>query len=412
MRKDDYSINKEYICLLIFQTFEIPVRFLDKNKNILHKYSFNDIPNPFYSSTIEQLDELYVENDFVNFPIIRTNKYLENYILIHVEKYGGTDGTFIIGPSTYSKLLEKKIERLLNDFHVTLNKKTVLNYYQLTPVIKKKKLLNISTLLYYLIYQKELNFNTVANRNRLLNKPICNDKEIDLQISICHQNTVLRNEIPLSIQMFETIKKGDKEELLKTWHSFPIERVGVLCSNSELRNRKNQAIAGIAVATRYAIEGGVPSDKAFTISDFYIESLEKLKDIKSIGQLIEEAFCIFTDCVKRYQNQNYSKTIMDCKNYISKNIYQEISLKQLSHITNKNPMYLSTLFKKEVGISISEYIHREKVEETKKLLTLTYYSLLEISTFLNFNNQSYFNKVFKKYTGFTPKQYRDQHTIC
>lgn len=75
-------------------------------------------------------------------------------------------------------------------------------------------------------------------------------------------------------------------------------KIGVLCSNSELRNRKNQAIAGIAVATRYSIEGGVPSDKAFIISDFYIESLEKLKDIKSIERLIEEAFCIFTDCVK------------------------------------------------------------------------------------------------------------------
>ncbi|MRC50837.1 AraC family transcriptional regulator, partial [Bacillus thuringiensis] len=174
MKKDDYSINIEYICQLIFQTFEIPVRFLDKNKNILHEYSLNDIPNPFCCSTSEQLNELYAENDFINFPIIRTNEYLENYILIHFEKDGDMDGTFIIGPSTYSKLLEKKIERLLNDFHVTLNKKTVLNYYQLTPVIKKTKLLNISTLLYYLIYQKELNFNTVANRNRLLNKPICN----------------------------------------------------------------------------------------------------------------------------------------------------------------------------------------------------------------------------------------------
>ncbi|MEB8823047.1 helix-turn-helix transcriptional regulator [Bacillus cereus] len=80
-------------------------------------------------------------------------------------------------------------------------------------------------------------------------------------------------------------------------------------------------------------------------------------------------------------------------------------------MTNKNPMYLSTLFKKEVGMTLSEYIQREKVEEAKKLLTLTNYSLLEVSTFLNFNNQSYFTKIFKKYTEFTPKQYRNQHTI-
>ncbi|OWT47590.1 helix-turn-helix domain-containing protein [Bacillus sp. K2I17] len=411
MKKFNHLINKEYICQLIAQTFEISVRFLDKNKNILHENSFNNIPNPFYASTGEQLNELYLENDFVNFPIIRTNTYLENFILIHLVKDGDTDGTFIIGPSIYSELLENKIERILNDFHVTLNKKTVLNYYHLTPVIKKTKLLCISTLLYYLIYQKKLNFNTVAKRNRLLNKPICNEKELDLQISICHQDNVLRNEIPLSIQMFETIKNGDKEGLLKRWNSFPIEKIGVLCSKSELRNRKNQAIAGIAVATRYSIEGGVPSDKAFTISDFYIESLEKLKDIKSIERLIEEAFCIFTDCVKRYQNQNYSKTIMDCKNYITKNIYQTIPLKQLAHITGKNPMYLSTLFKKEVGIPFSVYIQQEKVEEAKKLLTLTDHSILEISTLLNFNNQSYFTSIFKKYTKLTPKQYRNQYCL-
>ncbi|WP_257147897.1 helix-turn-helix domain-containing protein [Bacillus thuringiensis] len=52
-----------------------------------------------------------------------------------------------------------------------------------------------------------------------------------------------------------------------------------------------------------------------------------------------------------------------------------------------------------------------KSERSKKLLTLTNYSLLDISTWLNFNNQSYITKVFKKYTKVTPKQYRDQYTI-
>ncbi|WP_226799835.1 helix-turn-helix domain-containing protein [Bacillus thuringiensis] len=52
----------------------------------------------------------------------------------------------------------------------------------------------------------------------------------------------------------------------------------------------------------------------------------------------------------------------------------------------------------------------EKIEEAKKLLTLTNHSLLDISTLLNFNNQSYFTKVFKEYTGITPKQYRNQYS--
>ncbi|PEU64779.1 AraC family transcriptional regulator, partial [Bacillus cereus] len=58
-----------------------------------------------------------------------------------------------------------------------------------------------------------------------------------------------------------------------------------------------------------------------------------------------------------------------------------------------------------------EYIQREKVEEAKKLLTLTNYSLLDISTWPNFNSQSYFTKIFKKHTEVTPKHYRNQYTI-
>ncbi len=60
-----------------------------------------------------------------------------------------------------------------------------------------------------------------------------------------------------------------------------------------------------------------------------------------------------------------------------------------------NSDYLSILFKKEVGISLSEYIQRERIEEAKKLLTFTTYSLSDICASLNFTDQSYFTKIFK-----------------
>ncbi|MED2244224.1 helix-turn-helix domain-containing protein, partial [Bacillus thuringiensis] len=54
---------------------------------------------------------------------------------------------------------------------------------------------------------------------------------------------------------------------------------------------------------------------------------------------------------------------------------------------------------------------RERVEEAKKLLTLTTYSLSDICAWLNFNDQSYFIRVFKKITSMTPRQYREKYTI-
>ena len=75
-----------------------------------------------------------------------------------------------------------------------------------------------------------------------------------------------------------------------------------------------------------------------------------------------------------------------------------------------SPNYLSSLFKKEVGIPISDYIQRHRVDEAKKLLVLTNYSISDISTWLNLNDQSYFIKIFKKYTGLTPRGFRNDHS--
>ncbi|MNI69561.1 Arabinose operon regulatory protein [compost metagenome] len=70
------------------------------------------------------------------------------------------------------------------------------------------------------------------------------------------------------------------------------------------------------------------------------------------------------------------------------------------------PKYLSQLFKKEVGITLTEYIQQAKIEEVKNLITFTSYPLTKISNMLNFSDQSYFTKVFKKYVGVTPKKYK------
>ncbi|PFN63950.1 helix-turn-helix domain-containing protein [Bacillus thuringiensis] len=404
--------NTDYICQLLFQTFEVSVRFLDKDKNILHEYASNNRPSPFYSSKEEYLNDLYYENAPFNFPIIRTNNYFESFILIHVNHNKNNEGTFIIGPCIYSEPFETIMDRIINDFHHPVNKYDVMNYYYSIPIIPKTNFIHVSVLLYYMIYFKKINIKTVEKRNEFLKGMPREVKNADLFISVCHQNDSPRNELAPSVKIFEAITAGHKEAALKHLRAFPHEKIGVLCLTSELRNRKNQAIAGIAIATRYAIKGGLPTHISFALGDLFTQKIEKLNTIDPISILIQEAFCTFADYVKKHRGRNYSKPIIICQNYILKNIYQEISLRQLAHITNNNATYLSTLFKKEVGITLSEYIHREKVEEAKKLLTVTNYSILDITALLNFNNQSYFTKVFKKYTKVTPKQYRKQYIMC
>ena len=102
-----------------------------------------------------------------------------------------------------------------------------------------------------------------------------------------------------------------------------------------------------------------------------------------------------------------SKPILQCIDYIRQNIHKNITVSELAEKVALNETYLSKLFKKEVGHSVSEYIRNEKIQEACWLLKYTDKTSIEIATDLSFSSHSYFISVFKKVTGTTPKEYRN-----
>ena len=70
--------------------------------------------------------------------------------------------------------------------------------------------------------------------------------------------------------------------------------------------------------------------------------------------------------------------------------------------------HLSTRFKNETGMNLTEYIHYIKISEAKHLLTHTDKSLLIISNYLGYSSQSHFTRMFKKVAGISPMEYREK----
>ncbi|REE66654.1 AraC-like DNA-binding protein [Paenibacillus taihuensis] len=101
--------------------------------------------------------------------------------------------------------------------------------------------------------------------------------------------------------------------------------------------------------------------------------------------------------------------IVLCQNYIYEHLYEDIPLDTLAELVDLHPSYLSRLFKKETGMTISCFILSEKVEEAKNLLTFSKLSLSDICARLNFFDQSHFTKSFSKLTGETPMKYRAKY---
>ena len=71
--------------------------------------------------------------------------------------------------------------------------------------------------------------------------------------------------------------------------------------------------------------------------------------------------------------------------------------------------HLSARFRRETGVTLTEYILKEKTEEAKRRLRYTDKSLSAIASYLGFSSQSHFSRTFRKYTGLTPGEYRQKH---
>ena len=94
--------------------------------------------------------------------------------------------------------------------------------------------------------------------------------------------------------------------------------------------------------------------------------------------------------------------------YISIHLHSRIFLQDVADATAVSAPHLSRQFQKEMHVSISEYIAIKKIEAAKNLLQYTQQPASAISSLLSFSSQSYFIKVFQKYVGMTPKEYRRQ----
>lgn len=243
----------------------------------------------------------------------------------------------------------------------------------------------------------------------------------DKSINSSLQNELFRNEEEGHFHtsyaqekiILECVKRGDLEGLERLYRSLPATVYGKMTSsNSELKLLFYACISNTTLITRYAIEGGLDEETAFSLSDVYIRRMEMCEKPEEITALNEEMAVDFTSRVakiKRRGTSSLSLPVAKAIDIIHKSHLKNISLDSIAGEVGLTSNYFSFLFKKETGENFSKYVTRVMVDEAKNLLTYSDYSYSTISEYLNFSSQSYFISIFKKYTGQTPKEFREDN---
>lgn len=103
-----------------------------------------------------------------------------------------------------------------------------------------------------------------------------------------------------------------------------------------------------------------------------------------------------------------SPVVRDAARYIDSHIADRLTAQTIADSVNVHRDYLSARFKKETGIAMMVYIQKKRVEQACRFLRFTRYSLQEIAQLCQFSSPSRFSDIFKRHTGMTPHQYREE----
>ena len=169
---------------------------------------------------------------------------------------------------------------------------------------------------------------------------------------------------------------------------------------------KSRALELGTLLSRASIENGGTPDEILNTNTQFIHKISNCNSSEDLCYRLQEI-------VETFANSAFGKTTSKNKDVIAKAISiiaqsyaEDITLDYVAQQVHLNSAYFSTLFKKETGHSFKEYLNMTRIEESKRLLTTSNYSIVDIAIAVGFEDQSYFSKVFKKYTGITPKQFR------
>jgi YesN/AraC family two-component response regulator len=133
-----------------------------------------------------------------------------------------------------------------------------------------------------------------------------------------------------------------------------------------------------------------------------IYEIERIISYKQLLNWVKNMLLTISSYIQKEKSQ-YPKPIQEAIKYIESNYNKDISMKLIADIVFLNPCYFSELFKETIGAPFSDYITKLRITKAKELLSTTHFTNYQIAEKVGFKNATYFNVVFKKNEGLTPR---------
>ena len=388
----------KYICSNLGNLSGIPVR-LYKNKEQIFYYSVVKLLKDPFLLSMEAAFKLKDDISYYQSP------YCYYYGILNVDDY-----KIVVGPTRQLPISKQELKSIAFSSGVPISSTDeFVGQMQSLVSFPLMSLLQIMCMIYFSITGKKKSLESVtiheSEQQSIKEEMEINDAQRDINGTYNGPYNVL----DIENRLLDMVMRGDVAALNDFVSNAPAVRAGVV-AHDQLRQNKNLFIVTATLVSRAAIRGGMEVTNALALSDQYIQKCELADSLDRVHELHYRMVLDYGERVAKLRlGQSPSILVTKVSNYIQQHLSDPIKTDDIAKALYMGRSRLSTNFKNETGINLSEYITQIKIDEAKRLLRYSNNSFTAISMYLGFSSPSHFSKVFKQQTDTTPFEYRQAH---
>ncbi|MCZ8516877.1 AraC family transcriptional regulator [Paenibacillus filicis] len=395
------------ISLTIFHLTDINTVILNNNGSIqlLHERD----PLPEFMQEVQQKDFLLLGTEAKRSPeqiCMFTNEWGLSYLAKLLQMKGEEPKILVNGPFLIQVPDITKFEAKIK---IDQQKRIELEaFYQGLKLIGRSKIQSISNILDRAVSIRQASLQILEINPNSPDSSQKMDVELMLKQSDDSYIEVIALRYKIEKEMMRAIEQGDKAKLKQT-----ITKVKNLFDFSErfpnqpVRAMRNSIII-LNTLFRIAAENGrVQPVFLHQISEKFSKQIERSETIHSLNKLISVMCDEYCDLVRHRAISGYSPIVQKAAEYIMAHFSRPLHLGQLSEYCHVHPAHLSRQFKKETGITLTDYQQKRRIEEAKVLLKTDRASIGWIAGYVGFDDAGYFTRIFKRLEGVSPSEYRN-----
>lgn len=391
-------------CHLISILTNLEVQLFDNEGVSQLRYAHYDLPTVLErlkQDALERiLQQLFVKEHVY---VFRDSIQLE-FLAAGVWDGAEQRGTIVVGPfvsKAYgSRLLKEMSEK--ERLPLVLQRQLQQGYTAL-PIIDEAKQHAINHLLIN-VFTLEM----IQPQRIEIALPSLESSSVKFKYDLEQDQVLIEKRYEIENEILHAIARGDTHLLKKATGEFEDIPWPYRHPNSPVRSMKNLSLSHNTLFRKAAESAGIHPLYLDSISGKFAIQIEQAQSIAELTSLYEEMPHVYCNTVKELAIASLPAMVKEAVTYIRFNIDQPLSLNIVANTLSLHPSYLSRAFKNALGMTLTDYINKLRIEEAKYMLASSNESVAKIALSVGYNDSNYFSKVFTKLEHVTPHDYRKQ----